>query len=81
MLEAWNLYQAPPQEEEAAQTLRGRWEQLDLTPILVCARARLSLPTLYKLNRKEPCSKHSVKAVCQALHISAAQYAAYAPGE
>jgi len=55
-------------------TLRDLWIELDLTSAEVADRARITKPTLYKMNRKEKVSDRTIVRVCRILGITRAQY-------
>lgn len=55
-------------------TLKNLWEQAGLTPTEVAGRAGISLPTLYKMVRKERVHRNNIRAVCQVLSISEDMY-------
>ena len=55
-------------------TLKETWELLQLTPTQVAAQAGISVPTLYKMNRKERVSSRIVARVCEVLCISVEEY-------
>ena len=55
-------------------TLRELWEQKRLSPTELAGQARISVPTLYKINRKEPVREGNIKAVCRVLDITRDQF-------
>ena len=55
-------------------TLKDVWEVRQLSPTEVAGQAGISLPTLYKMNRKERVHKNNIRAVCQVLGISEGEY-------
>jgi DNA-binding phage protein len=58
-------------------TLRDVWVQQGLTSTQVAGLAKVSVPTLYAMNRKEGnVSFATVQAVCQILGLTLAEYAA-----
>jgi DNA-binding Xre family transcriptional regulator len=57
-------------------TLRDLWKQQRLTSTEVAASAGISVPTLYKMNRKEQVTERNILAVCQVLGISRDEYEA-----
>ena len=56
-------------------TLRDVWIEQGLTSAEVAGRARISVPTLYTMNRREKdVSQRSIVAVCKILGLTRAQY-------
>lgn len=55
-------------------TLKELWERRDMTPTEVAGQAGISLPTLYKMNRKENVHRNNIDAVCRVLGITRQQY-------
>lgn len=45
-----------------------------MTPTEVAGQAGISLPTLYKMNRKENVHRNNIDAVCRVLGITRQQY-------
>lgn len=56
-------------------TLRDIWERKRLSPTEVAGLARISLPTLYKMNKKEGgVRKRTIRDVCEVLGITQEEY-------
>lgn len=55
-------------------TLRDLWMSKRLTSTEAAARAGISVPTLYKANRKEVIAERNIIAICQTLGITRAEY-------
>ncbi len=55
-------------------TLRDIWLQRGMTSTRVAGLAGISVPTLYKMNRKEQVSMRTIDDVCRVLKISRAEY-------
>lgn len=55
-------------------TLKDLWESRGILPTTLAGQAGISVPTLYKIARKEHALRNNVKAVCDVLGISLAEY-------
>ncbi len=55
-------------------TLRDLWQQRGMTSTRVAGLAGISVPTLYKMNRKEAVSMRTIEDVCRVLGITRAEY-------
>ena len=55
-------------------TLRDIWIDLGYSSTEVAALAKISPPTLYKMNRKEKVADATIVAVCRVLSITRAEY-------
>lgn len=55
-------------------TLRDLWQQRGMTSTRVAGQAGISVPTLYKMNRKEQVSMRTIDDVCRVLGITRAEY-------
>lgn len=60
-------------------TLKEKWESMSLSAMDVAAMARLSLPTVYKMNKKETVSNRSINDLCKALNITRSEYDGFTP--
>lgn len=55
-------------------TLRDIWTQRGMTSTEVASRAGISVPTLYRANRKERVYPKNLKDICRVLNITLAEY-------
>ena len=55
-------------------TLRDLWQARGMTSTRVAGQAGISVPTLYKMNRKEPVSMRTIDDVCRVLGITRRDY-------
>lgn len=55
-------------------TLKDLWENRGLSSTQVAGMARISVPTLYKANRKENLNPQILFRICSVLGISKADY-------
>lgn len=55
-------------------TLRDLWIAQGMTSTRLAGLAGISVPTLYKLNRKERVSMRTIDDVCRVLGITRAEY-------
>ena len=65
-------------------TLRDLWEDKRMTPTEVAGLSRISVTTLYKMNKKnpkDPVSDKTIRNVCKALNISVEDYEKLDPGQ
>lgn len=55
-------------------TLRDLWIGKNMTSAQVAGQAGISVPTLYRMNRKEGVNPRHLNAVCRVLGITRAEY-------
>ena len=55
-------------------TLRDLWQRKGMTSTRLAGQAGISVPTLYKMNRKEQVSMRTIDDVCRVLGITRAEY-------
>jgi len=55
-------------------TLRDLWKARGMTSTRLAGQAGISVPTLYKMNRKEQVAMRTIDDVCRVLGITRADY-------
>jgi len=69
-------------DQSPMTTLQDVWKDRHLRPTEVAGQAGISLPTLYKMLRKDPSvQRHLIQDVCTVLGITLSQYDQLKPPE
>jgi len=55
-------------------TLKELWEQQGYTPTQLAGQSGISVPTLYKMNRKDRVAPRTIDDVCRVLDITRQDY-------